>query len=486
MKIALIHALFLLFEICVFGDADITETVSVIEGDSATLHTNVTEIQSSDEIEWRLNGNRIAIISGGSIKTEGSYRDGLKLDKQTGDLKITNIRSTDSGEYKLKVRNTRGSSEKTFSVSGVSGVDEVKSVSVIVGDSVTLNSRTIIQTDDVIEWRFLNSPIAEHNRKTGNFSTSDGPDERFRHRLQLDPQTGSLTITKIGPKHSGFYEAGFRKSSRTHTIHKSYNVTVSGEMKSALSVKEGDSVTLQTGLTEIQRDDLMLWRFGDTVIAEIYKAQKRFSIYDDVERFRDRLDLNKKTGSLTITDTRTEDAGLYELQINIIRFTINKRISVTVSDPGLSPGAVLGIVVVLLAFAAAAAAGVIYYRHRISELKALIDTLRVFEGKSFTLNPDEVLQDDKLQWMFRGACIAARESAALGFTVHDGVLDGIFKGRLKLDPQTGSLTIPNTSTTHSGLYELQIIRSGKISVKRFFVSVFVNIPEENEPLKGDP
>ncbi|XDV24166.1 hypothetical protein PO909_028415, partial [Leuciscus waleckii] len=252
----------------------------------------------------------------------------------------------------------------------VSGVDEVKSVSVIVGDSVTLNSGTNIQRDDVIEWRFLNSPIAEHNRKTGNFSTSDGPDGRFRGRLKLDYLTGSLTIRKIGTEHSGFYEAGIRKSSRTHTIHRSYSLTVSGELKSALSVKEGESVTLHTGLTEIQRVDLMLWRFEDTVIAEIYKAHKQFPD----GRFRGKLELDEKTGSLTITNTRTEDAGLYELESNIIRFTINKRITVTVSDPGLSAGTVVGICVgVLLAFAAAAAvvaAAVIYYCRWISELKA--------------------------------------------------------------------------------------------------------------------
>ncbi|XDV24185.1 hypothetical protein PO909_028433, partial [Leuciscus waleckii] len=364
----------------------------------------------------------------------------------------------------------------SLSSSGVSGVDEGKSVSVIVGDSVTLKSGTIIQRDDVIEWRFLNSPIAEINRKTGNFSTSDGPDGRFRHRLQLDPQTGSLTIMNIGPKHSGFYEAGIRKSSSKHTIHQSYSVTasVTGEMKSALPVKKGESVTLNSDLTEIQRDDLMLWRFGDTVIAEIYKAKAKnqFSTYDDFPdgRFRDRLKLDEKTGSLTITNTRTEHDGLYELKINSIRFNINKRITVTVSDPGLSTGTVVGIsAVVLLAFTVAVAAGVIYYRHRISELvKASIYTLRVFEGKSFTLNPDEVHKDDTLLWRFRGAHIAAREIAALGFTVHDQR----FEDRLKLDHPTGSLTITDTRTTDSGLYELLIIRSGKISGKRFFVSVF--------------
>jgi len=113
----------------------------------------------------------------------------------------------------------------------VSGDDEVKSVSVMVGDSVTLNSGTHIQRDDVIEWKFgdLNTPIAEINRKTGIFSTSDGPDGRFRDRLELDYTTGSLTIRKIEIKHSGFYEAVIRKSGSGHTIYKSYSVTATGE-----------------------------------------------------------------------------------------------------------------------------------------------------------------------------------------------------------------------------------------------------------------
>jgi len=102
----------------VFGDADIVETVSAIEGESVTLLSNFTKIQKDDEIEWRLNEKHIAVISGGSITTNGAFRDGLQLDKQTGDLKITNIRTTDSGEYKLNIKNTRGSSVQTFSVKG--------------------------------------------------------------------------------------------------------------------------------------------------------------------------------------------------------------------------------------------------------------------------------------------------------------------------------------------------------------------------------
>jgi len=82
---------------------------------------------------------------------------------------------------------------------------------------------------------------------------------------------------------------------------------------------EGDSVTLHTGVTEIQRDEQILWTFrphnSETRIAEIYK--RTISIYDsgDKERFRDRLQIDEKTGSLNITNINKLHSGLYKLQV---------------------------------------------------------------------------------------------------------------------------------------------------------------------------
>ncbi|XP_077081553.1 uncharacterized protein LOC143735299 [Siphateles boraxobius] len=221
MKSALIRVLFLLFAIGVYTDKPETVSVSVILGESDTLYTGVTEVRRKDEIEWRLNVNRIARISNGSIRTEGASRDRLKLNNQTGDLKITNIKTTDSGKYKLEITNSTGTTVKIFSVSVVS-----VSVSVLEGDSVTLHTGVPEpQRYDVIQWRFehQNSPIAEINRKTRQSFTSN-TDGRFRGRLQLDYWTVSLTIRNIRNKHSGEYEF----STTNHTIHKSFNVTVSG------------------------------------------------------------------------------------------------------------------------------------------------------------------------------------------------------------------------------------------------------------------
>lgn len=83
-----------------------------------------------------------------------------------------------------------------------------------------------------------------------------------------------------------------------------------------MSVNEGESVVLQNDAAELQKDDLLIWRFGDEgiLLAKIDVETNNHLLNDDDERFRNRLQLNQ-TGSLTITNARTEHAGLYEVQI---------------------------------------------------------------------------------------------------------------------------------------------------------------------------
>ncbi|XP_067253121.1 CD48 antigen-like [Chanodichthys erythropterus] len=82
------------------------------------------------------------------------------------------------------------------------------------------------------------------------------------------------------------------------------------------------------------------------------------------------------------------------------------------------------------------------------------------KGDSVTLNPDltEIKDDDVIQWRFERTLIAEINVTANRVTVIDDVLDGRFRDRLKLDNQTGSLTITNTTMKHAGEYELQTNR----------------------------
>ncbi|XP_067253093.1 carcinoembryonic antigen-related cell adhesion molecule 5-like [Chanodichthys erythropterus] len=177
-------------------------------------------------------------------------------------------------------------------------------------------------------------------------------------------------------------------------------------------VFKGDSVYLNSDLTKMKYGDQIQWWFENknTLIAEINVTANRFTVYDDVHvgRLRDRLKLDNQTGSLTITNTRTEHEGYYKLLINGVR----KNFYLT-----------------------------------------FIDEISVKEGDSVTLNSE--VNDDVIQWRFgyEDTLIAEINVTANRIAVYDDVLDGRFRDRLKLDNQTGSLTITNTTTEHAGHYK---------------------------------
>ncbi|KAK7126558.1 hypothetical protein R3I94_017903 [Phoxinus phoxinus] len=90
----------------------------------------------------------------------------------------------------------------------------------------------------------------------------------------------------------------------------------------------GDSVTLDSGVSEVQLTNNIEWRFDNTRIAYTINGNPK---YDD-ERFRDRLKL-ERNGLLTITDTRTTDTGVYKFRTIINNKESTKTISVTVYAP---------------------------------------------------------------------------------------------------------------------------------------------------------
>ncbi|XP_067271499.1 uncharacterized protein [Pseudorasbora parva] len=330
------------------------ESVSVIVGDSYTLHTDVTEIQRDDVIEWRFGKDLIGRIDENLafVNDNEKFRDRVHLDNQTGDLKIRNVRITDFGLYKLEINGYRGISTRTFNVSGVNNLvsDGVKLMPVVERDSVILPSGlTEIQRDDQITWKFKGTLLGQLINQTAEIF-ADVLNRRFVDRLQLNQQTGSLVITNIRPNTSGLYKVNITKSGSSYTTHKTFRVaTIDGGNK--LSAMEGTSVTLESGVSNIHRDDVIMWRceHEDTVIAKISNGNS--TTFDGTDgRFRDTLELDYKTGSLTIRNIRIKHAGLYHLDIVGNRRTIFKRINLSVcpQDWSLCVIAVIGVAVLLL------------------------------------------------------------------------------------------------------------------------------------------
>uniref|UniRef100_A0A8C1MA85 Immunoglobulin domain-containing protein n=1 Tax=Cyprinus carpio TaxID=7962 RepID=A0A8C1MA85_CYPCA len=92
-----------------------------------------------------------------------------------------------------------------------------------------------------------------------------------------------------------------------------------------LSVMEGESVTLDPELTDIQSDKEIEWRFGEVRIARVLKNTTNY--YGDT--FTNRLKMYRN-GSLTITNTRNTDSGLYKLSTIIQNKVSERRFNVTV------------------------------------------------------------------------------------------------------------------------------------------------------------
>ncbi|XP_016116253.1 SLAM family member 5-like, partial [Sinocyclocheilus grahami] len=110
------------------------------------------------------------------------------------------------------------------------------------------------------------------------------------------------------------------------------------------------------------------------------------------------------------------------------------------------------------------------------------ESVSVMEGDYVTINTDltEIRQYDDILWKFcaDNSLLVEISREKLIFSTYDDVPDGRFRDRLKLDNQTGSLTITNITTQLAGLYKLDII-GVKWSSKIFSVSFYARLPVPN-------
>ncbi|XP_056304501.1 SLAM family member 5-like [Danio aesculapii] len=95
----------------------------------------------------------------------------------------------------------------------------------------------------------------------------------------------------------------------------------------------------------------------------------------------------------------------------------------------------------------------------------------VMVGESVTL---EIQRDGDIEWKFGYQKTLIAQIGNNKITLHEEVLDGSFKGRLKLD-QTGSLTINNIRTTDSGDYNV-IDTNTEMPLNTFKLTVYAPLP----------
>ncbi|KAG1946285.1 hypothetical protein F2P79_013758 [Pimephales promelas] len=429
---------------------DEMESVSVMEGDSVSLNSNLTEIKRDDVILWRFEDGKtlMAEINKRADRftvyddLDGRFRDRLKLDNQTGSLTISHTTTDHAGDYRLQKFSGRFSS-KLFRVSVYNSAHccgPTEAVIRLVLSALVGVATVIILVYDIRSRRAERDQAHIHTSayKTGGMPHSKKTEMSFSSLYSTEQLHISTSVILSVLKSLSFHICGLKlmKMFLPVLLCLCFWRLDGGFAVEFVSVFEGDSFSINSDLTEIKDDDVIQWRFGNTLIAEINKRADRFTVYDDVldGRFRDRLKLDKQTGSLTITNITTKHEGEYELQISSV---IRESFSLNV------------------------------YR-----LKS------VMEGDSVSLNSDtEIKDDDEIQWKFgdEDTLIAKINKQFDIITVYDVVLDGRFRNRLKLDKQTGSLTITNATTEHEGRYRLLMSSGGRLSSKVFRVSVYNSV-----------
>ncbi|XP_048059297.1 uncharacterized protein LOC125275965 [Megalobrama amblycephala] len=399
------------------------------------------------KIQWKFGGKLIVEMTGENRENPqwtDEFRDQMKLDPQTGSLIIQQTRPEHSGLYKQEITSRDYS---TFRLFRIIVCDEEKSVPVMKGKDVTLRVNPEIQTGDKIFWMFGhdNHVLAKNTEEKCEeeiaYRESEYSDDRFKDKVDLNHQTGDLTIKETETNHTGEYKLKIIRNGKAS--FKLFNVTVSGPVNE--SVEKGDSVTLNYD-TEIQKDDKIQWKFGEKLIAEM-TGENRGNLQWSDDEFRDQMTLDPQTGSLIIQQTRSEHTGLYKLEIKTRDYSTFRLFRLIVCDEQKS----------------------------VSAMKGANVNLRV--------NP-KIQTGDKIFWMFGDDNWLLAKNTEEKCEEGSEYSDFRFKPDVDLNHQTGDLTIRRIETDNAGKYKLKIIRNGKSSFKLFNVTVSGQV--NKSALKGRP
>ncbi|XP_003201059.1 cell adhesion molecule CEACAM1 isoform X1 [Danio rerio] len=189
-----------------------------------------------------------------------------------------------------------------------------------------------------------------------------------------------------------------------------------------LTLMVGDSVTLNSGLSEISKEDTMRWFFkkegqNEERIAEITGEKIRLDDLNGI--FKDKLELEKKNAFLTITSISSKNTGEYKLKKSeniIISFIVN--------------------------------------------VKDGVKNVPVIEGDSVTLHTGVILKRD-VKWTFENRDLKPS------------------------DDQTGDLTITNIDNHQSGNYVLEINNSTMGLNRTYYIALIDGVKKETVK-EGNP
>ncbi|TRY74116.1 hypothetical protein DNTS_026666, partial [Danionella cerebrum] len=365
-------------------------------------------------------------------------------------------------------------------------------------------------------WYFKTQLIAEMFENVPEVNMDESFHETFRDKLKLEEQSGSLTISNISTACSGDYMLWIMRDDNDPPFFvvtvRSASPAEQHEMKNK-SVTEGDPLSLDSS-------DIYRGKIGAERVKWFFNGSP---MEPEPQEIGDVPLVDSSSGSLIISNTRISDSGEYEVNVIYNRFIIIRRFYVTVNEfsgkkktwhrssisrsdstertryrPRFVMELHLPVVVLVLMLATSidcASYADFAIRHT-SEIEDMLQcwvllglaswrtagatelrSVSVTEGDWVTLDFNvSQPRRGEFTWTFGAGdsllALVSRDYATS--KIYDS--DKRFRNRLRLDNQTGTLTIMNISSEHAGAYKLDTWASGQRTKKFFYVSVFARVP----------
>ncbi|XP_042167709.1 uncharacterized protein LOC112231748 [Oncorhynchus tshawytscha] len=388
------------------------------------------------------------------------------------------------------------------------------------GQSVTLHPGLTGLQADKIFWFFgpviPNTSIVESQLIRGeNITEFKG---RFREKLQLDRETGSLTIRNLTLNNSGVYQLDIFN---THKTSQRFYLTVyapvplpqvkkipEGDFLDSSSEKGSCSVVCSV---ENRRDMTLSWYRGEKRLNQTSSPDLSTNLSLPLEiKLQDNniyscvaanpvsnqtTKLNIETLCLQFVDPNRITIVVIVLGIGLMLFIVIcciwkrkyiKGCCVSTSGSPEEEDSVVGreethevpvIENYKMTTLQYLGISVLFIIDLLGAVNAEVNTLTGREGQSVTLHPGLTgLQADKIFWFF-GPVIPNTSIVESQLIRGENITEfkGRFREKLQLDRETGSLTIRNLTLNNSGVYQLDIFNTHKTS-QRFYLTVYAPVP----------
>ncbi|XDV28117.1 hypothetical protein PO909_031499 [Leuciscus waleckii] len=293
---------FILLLICNTGfSAEIS--VFVKTGDSVQLDIQTQKLPEFDLLSWtndKLENIVKYIHESKKVKLHSSYKDRVDFNDETFSLTLKNMQKTDTGLYTAR---TRGESENNIVTYRVSVIDAVDAPVLTVNshwsssDSCTVNF-TCRAHDLMINSNYQNNRCSPQE-VTSQINT-----------LILDCSKEAIICNYSNP-------VSWQKDL----------INIRQLCGDSLFVKTGDSVQLDIQTQKLPEFDLLSWRNDKSEIIVRYIHESRtVKLHSS---YKDRVDFNDETFSLTLKNMQKTDTGLYtarargESENNIVTYRVS-------------------------------------------------------------------------------------------------------------------------------------------------------------------